>query len=81
MHVVHIAYGRINQRLERRKPHALEDPCPEERSIVRTSGAGPDTGEDYNEAAEDVEMAFSVYACGGDEEEACEADGEEVVAC
>jgi hypothetical protein len=46
-----------------------------------TGGAGPDTRYDYDDAAEDVEMPFSPYAGAGDEEETCEADGEEVVAC
>jgi hypothetical protein len=54
MHVVHIAHTSINQRLKGREPHALEDARPEERGVVRTSGAGPDTGDDYDDAAEYV---------------------------
>lgn len=81
MHTIHIAHTRIHQSLERREPHSLEDPRPEERLIRAPAGASPRAGYHDDEGAEQVDVALSPDAGRGDEEEAGEGHAQEVVPC
>lgn len=67
MHVVQVAHARVDQGLERREPHALEDARPQERGVVRARCAAPDAAEDDDDGAEEVQMALPPDAGAGHE--------------
>ena len=81
MDMVQIADRCVDECLERREAHALEDSRPEERCVVRSCCAAPYAAKDHNNRTEDVEMPLPPDARTWYEEEACDSNTEEVVPC
>lgn len=80
MHMVHVPHGRIDQRLKRREPYALENARPEKTSVVFACCAAPDAAHNDDERAQKVDVPLAPDTGAGHEQEASEPDAEEVVA-
>lgn len=81
MDVIEIPDGRIDERFERREAYPLKYSRPEEALVGASVSAAPGAGYNDDDGAEKVEMSFPPDSSRGHEDETCEPDSQEVVAC
>ena len=79
MYMVQIAHTGIDQRLERRKPNALEYPRPEQTLVAAVVRATPCRAKDHDDSTNDVAVPLAPDARRGDEQETGQAHTEKVV--
>ena len=80
VHMIQVPNAGIHERLERRQSHALDDPSPEHRLVVRAAVPTPGRADDDEDGAEEVEMPLAPDARRSDEDQASDTDPEEMIA-
>lgn len=80
VHEVQVADARVDERLEGRQADALEDARPQQAGVVVPGRAAPRAADDQDDGAQQEGVALAPDARRGHEQEAGDADAEQVVA-
>ncbi|KAK5161534.1 hypothetical protein LTR16_012306, partial [Cryomyces antarcticus] len=75
---IQISNAGIDQCFKGCQGDALEDARPQQTGVVATAGAAPRAADDQHDGAEEIQMALAPDAGGRHEDEAGDADAEEV---